>query len=764
MPVFYNDSTMTGTVGDDFMLGLSLGGANHTLYGGNGDDLLIGDYDYFLDIESIGWSALAASEIHMTDLTSIWSTAENPDIASATTVPHASIVIEGNGFYNWVRFDLVAGQVLTVDIDYGSHEIGGSVDTVVELFRDDGAINLNLSLVSSNDDSTAALGAGGSTNGLDSYLTYAVATTGSYYVQIRETGPSEIDTGDTYVANFSLTGQTVTNASPLMGDDYLDGGNGNDILHGVAGNDSLLGGTGSDTLDGGSGNDTLFGGDAIDTLFGGDGDDVLTGGTSKDVCYGGAGSDIFQIIGNELGDDIYGGGDTDLLDLTYWTNIFVGVDVNLSLSTYSLLPNDQNEDGTYVLESIQYVFGTLTDDKITGDIQNNLLYGGAGDDTIDGGIGIDTVAGGAGNDLIYVDNPLDSVSEAFDGGAFDELRASSSYALRSECLIEVMATTFAGGTAAINLTGNTFVQTITGNAGANVLSDGGFGAVDTLIGGAGNDTYIVNNADAVIVETAGQGTADRVISFVSYALAATANVETMQTNFFTGRTAINLTGNAIAQQIFGNNGINTLDGGAGAADTLTGSGGNDTYIIRNAASVIVEDTGQGTADRVLAAAGFVLAADDNIEVMQTVSTLAATAINLTGNALSQSFFGNAGANQIDGREGQDTMTGGAGADRFVFATAIATTNVDIITDFVAGLDEILLEGGFFTGIGNGGLAAFRFHAGASGQATTANVRIIYETDNGNLWFDADGNGAGVRVLFGDLAAGLGITFNDFTVF
>ncbi len=340
--------------------------------------------------------------------------------------------------------------------------------------------------------------------------------------------------------------------------------------------------------------------------------------------------------------------------------------------------------------------------------------------------------------------------------------------------------TLIGTTAGDHYFGTAFADTILSGAGNDTIDgaagddtlDGGIGA-DLLTGGDGNDTYFVNMASDTATETnatLATGGNDLVqFTGISGTFTLSDNVERLTLK---GVSAINGTGNTLANTLTGNAASNTLSGlsgndtldGGGGIDIYNGGTGNDTYIIRNAGTVIVESTGQGTADRVLAATGFILAADDNIEVMQTVSAAAATAINLTGNALSQSFFGNAGVNQIDGREGQDTMTGGAGADRFVFATAIATTNVDIITDFVAGLDEILLEGGFFTGIGNGGLAAFRFHAGASGQATTADVRIIYETDNGNLWYDADGNGAGVRVLFGDLAAGLGVTLNDFTVF
>ena len=91
------------------------------------------------------------------------------------------------------------------------------------------------------------------------------------------------------------------------------------------------------------------------------------------------------------------------------------------------------------------------------------------------------------------------------------------------------------------------------------------------------------------------------------------------------------------------------------------------------------------------------------------------------------------------------------------------TNVDVITDFAVGVDDILLSAAILTGIGAGALAANRFHFGPSGQAINADIRIIDETDNGNLWFDADGTGANVRVLFATLDAGLAMTNTDIFV-
>ncbi|HEX2544738.1 MAG TPA: hypothetical protein VHL79_07665, partial [Ramlibacter sp.] len=122
------------------------------------------------------------------------------------------------------------------------------------------------------------------------------------------------------------------------GDDLLSGNAGNDVLAGEAGDDTLYGGIDGDTdqLDGGEGADRLVSqgiasltGDLLqgnagnDTLVGGAGNDTLHGGLDADQLTGGDGSDRFRF---ELGsprtdssqttiDTITDFGTSDLIDL-----------------------------------------------------------------------------------------------------------------------------------------------------------------------------------------------------------------------------------------------------------------------------------------------------------------------------------------------------------------------------------------------------------------------------------------------------------------
>ena len=86
-----------------------------------------------------------------------------------------------------------------------------------------------------------------------------------------------------------------------------------------------------------------------------------------------------------------------------------------------------------------------------------------------------------------------------------------------------------------------------------------------MVGGLGNDTYVVDDASDAVTEALNEGT-DTVQSSVSYTLGA--NVENLT---LTGGANINGTGNGDANVLTGNTGNNVLDGGVGA-DTAAYTG------------------------------------------------------------------------------------------------------------------------------------------------------------------------------------------------
>jgi Ca2+-binding RTX toxin-like protein len=354
--------------------------------------------------------------------------------------------------------------------------------------------------------------------------------------------------------------------------------------------------------------------------------------------------------------------------------------------------------------------GFAGNDTINGGAGNDALDGGTGNDRLVGGAGNDTMRGGAGNDTYVVDSSSDLVSELGTVlSTSDLLQSSVTWSLdkTGNTLIERLTLT---GTNAISGTGNGLANMITGNAAANRVNGGagndtligGAGndtltsgtGTDLMIGGDGNDTYIVDSASDVVSELGTvSSTIDLVQSSMTWSINKTGNT-LVERLTLTGTSALNGTGNNLANVITGNTAANVLTGGLGN-DTLSGGSGNDTLV---------------------------------------------------------------------GGSGNDSLTGGAGLDVFRFNTTLsATTNVDKVVGFVAADDTIHLENAIFNGLGaaTGALTAVAYRAGAA--AADASDRVIYNSATGQIFYDADGTGAGAQVLFATVTAGTVLTVADFFI-
>ena len=523
----------------------------------------------------------------------------------------------------------------------------------------------------------------------------------------------------------------------IFGDD-VSGGDGDDILSGLAGDDVVLGGTGDDFLYGGSGNDTLNGGDDEDMLSGGSGNDTLNGGLGPDTLAGGSGNDIYLTDGADTIIESVGSG-TDIVNSS--ASILLGANIENLMLTGSAAIN-----GT----------GNELANTITGNARANVINGMGGTDTMIGGNGSDTYFADLTTDIVTETNATPAT-----GGndLVNFIGTAGTFTLGAN--VERLTL---GGTAAINGTGNELNNTITGNAAANVLNGGVDNVADTLIGGLGNDTYMINTATDNITELLGGGTADRAKVSVSYSLAAGDNIEFLETSNSALTTQLNLTGNEFTQTITGNAGSNTLNGGVDTvSDTLIGGLGDDTYVINSSTDNITELAGGGTADRAKASVSFTLAVGDNIEILETTNAALTTALNLTGNEIAQTILGNRGSNVLNGGRGNDTLTGGVGSDTFRFDTALGATNIDTITDYNVAQDTIELENSIFTLLTAGSVVtADQFRNLALGVQDATDV-IIYDQVTGSLYYDSNGLANGGQRQFAQVTAGTVLTNLDFMV-
>ena len=198
-----------------------------------------------------------------------------------------------------------------------------------------------------------------------------------------------------------------------------------------------------------------------------------------------------------------------------------------------------------------------------------------------------------------------------------------------------------------------------------------------MTGGAGNDTYVVDN-DADRVYEFADGGIDRVESAVTYTLGT--DVENLT---LTGADAINGTGNTANNAIRGNDAANILEGGDGndlidggsGPNTLNGGVGDDTFILNGLDTV---DGGAGT-DTVYASPGFYDTTFANVEVLAFTSDYSAVRMSVSQLAAFRAIESDVENFQFtfDGNGGVANMTARLGAHSIIVDALGLTAGMDL---------------------------------------------------------------------------------------
>jgi Ca2+-binding RTX toxin-like protein len=434
-------------------------------------------------------------------------------------------------------------------------------------------------------------------------------------------------------ANLGVTGfetaifagaDTITGTA---GSDVLAGYGGNDVINGAAGIDNIDGGPGNDQVNGGDDNDVLAGGAGNDIVHGDNGDDHIDGGSGNNKLYGDAGDDTF--VGG-TGNNAYDGGDGN--DTVNYSALTKGVKIDMGKTGAQAIGGGLHDSFT----NIETIVATHYNDVLTGGPGDDDFIGNGGNDTFHleaGGNDATTEAESGGSCKFYMGaawNAGDDLGGGFSvntmilDGDYSAARDVSHYNTSNiqKFILEGGHSYDFSGMAGQSLdasalgVGDTATisgefLTMTGGAGNDVLTDNlGFGTKAAFhLEEGGNDTATGSDGDDVFYMGASYTAADHIDGGADSML----------------KDVLDLNGNYAANQQYTANDIGEIVLHAGHSYNFTAAAG----IVSDHPDLVIAARALGAAD----------------------------ALTFDGSALTDILDVQAGA-------GNDTLTGGAGADLF----------------------------------------------------------------------------------------------------
>ena len=615
------DDTLEGGTGDDTLNGLA---GNDTLIGGAGADTLDGGTG--TDTASYEGSSAAVTVSLVAGATNTGGDAEGDTLSNVENLTGSAHddSLTGNDFGNDLSGGAGADTLNggagddTLEGGAGADALDGGTDTDTASYAGSSAA-VTVSLVA------GATNTGGDAEG-DTLQQISNLTGSAHWDVLNGDAGNNVLRGEAgndrlRGADGADTLYGGTGNDRLWGDDGADtlyGDDGNDMLEGGDGNDTLNGGAGADILRGNAGRDTASyagssaavtvslatgatntGGDAegdtlqqISNLTGSDHDDSLTGNSFGNDLSGGAGADTLSAGGGN--DRLIGGAGADALDGGTGTDTvsYEGSSVAVTVSLAAGATNTGGDAEGDTISNIENLTGSAHWDVLNGDAGNNSLRGEVGNDRLRGADGNDTLDGGTGNDRLWGDDGNDRLfggdgndtleggegNDTLNGGAGADIlrgnagRDSVSYSSSAAAVTASLASgatstggdaegdTFAGISNLFDsdgndsLTGNDFTNDLYGGDGNDTLSGGG--ASDRLFGGAGADTLTGGaGIDAVLYTGSSAG--------VTVSLVAGATNTGGEAAGDTITEVENLVGSAHDDTLTGDDGVNSIQGGAG---------------------------------------------------------------------------------------------------------------------------------------------------------------------------------------------------------
>jgi Ca2+-binding RTX toxin-like protein len=575
-------------------------------------------------------------------------------------------------------------------------------------------------------------------------LTLASATSSAQSVNLGTDG----DTPGLAVVNAAAaTGAVTLGGGGKTAALTLTGGSGNDVLTGGAGNDTLVGGAGNDTITGNGGGDTLTGGAGGDLFVYTAASQSQDAAASRDVITDFAtGTDHIRISLSGTHVDVssfssvgsYNGGQATLaMGGVVGDGFYSSLDQALYIYVHGTT-TDIGADGGYVIGSANAIAAGDLQFDITGTAGGDTLIGGVGNDTFHATAGSDIINGGSGTDILTYAGLGSGITATVGGGGGTVVHGSGTDTVTG---IEVLI-----GTAQ----SDTFIATGSMNG--------------TVVGGGGNDHYILSSVAALAIDaTGGGGTltldiagrqADSLIEDVSWnGSNMILGLEGMHNVVLIGNavnTLVDPSGHTV--KIVGQGGADTaaqdyIVVGTGSDASLSGNTGDDILVWHSGNSSLIGGGGTDMADFRHASgavvADFHAGTTAVIGGGETVG-LSSSITEIHGGGSNDTLTAGTGQWLLEGGGGNNTLDGSHGVTTVSYADSQSGVTVDLAagtathggyTDSLTGMSGVIgsdfndtitggaggehLDGGFGanTITGGGGADTFVLHTSTSATAT-----------------------------------------------
>ena len=394
---------------------------------------------------------------------------------------------------------------------------------------------------------------------------------------------------------------------------------------------------------GGDGIDWITSGGGQDNVHAGSGDDIVSGGGSNDIIEGGAGADV-----------LFGGHGFDTLSYAT-SNDAVHINLSATLAENRAMGGDAQGD---LHDGFENLTGSVFNDTLTGDDQDNVINAGKGNDVVSGGLGDDT--------YFY---------------------------------------TRGDGTLLVKEAGIQFNHEL---AGLDTLEFGdGINPADVMFTQSDNlaDLEIrIQGTDDLIILQDWYLSASNKVEYILFASGGTIDISHHSFNNEVTASADWLQGTSEADTILGQAGNDILIGGAGD-DILNGGDHDDILLGGTGSDILNGGDGSDTAAYYESDAAVTLALDNSVDPSGgTADGDTFTSIeNVIGSAYDDSLSGDRFNNIINGGRGDDDINGGAGSDTLQGGEGVDTIYGESGTDTISGHagDDFLYGGQGYDLIGGG---------------------------------------------------------------